>query len=257
MARHAAAADARQFRLRRAAGRAPRPALCLALLLHGRGVERAISCTRTLTSRANGTRGRRPRSASGRSRRARRRGAAPCAEPRSLAPWRVRAASSGRRRVPTPSPNAASPPRTCRRSKRCAPRPSSAAAEVAQRLRHLAASLELDELVINTWAFRPEVQRRSYALLAREFGPGGAGPDESDRPFALRGEFITPRCLVEGHWLWPAAAGPPRRWVAEGRVQVDGRNCARPARSARAGGGVAGGAMRRGRPAATTDPQNL
>ena len=44
------------------------------------------------------------------------------------------------------------------------------AAEVAQRLRRLAASLELDELVINTWAFRPEVRRRSYALLAREFG---------------------------------------------------------------------------------------
>ena len=43
-------------------------------------------------------------------------------------------------------------------------------AEVAQRLRRLAASLELDELVINTWAFRPEVRRRSYALLAREFG---------------------------------------------------------------------------------------
>ncbi|MFT3665221.1 LLM class flavin-dependent oxidoreductase [Piscinibacter sp.] len=43
-------------------------------------------------------------------------------------------------------------------------------AEVAQRLRALAASLELDELVVNTWAFDPAVRRRSYALLAREFG---------------------------------------------------------------------------------------
>ncbi|WP_298830467.1 LLM class flavin-dependent oxidoreductase [uncultured Piscinibacter sp.] len=45
-----------------------------------------------------------------------------------------------------------------------------AAPEVATRLRALAAALELDELVINTWAFRTEVRRRSYALLAREFG---------------------------------------------------------------------------------------
>ncbi len=44
------------------------------------------------------------------------------------------------------------------------------AADVAERLRRLAASLELDELVINTWAFRPEVRRRSYALLAQQFG---------------------------------------------------------------------------------------
>ncbi len=49
------------------------------------------------------------------------------------------------------------------------------AADVAQRLRALAASLELDELVINTWAFDPEARRRSYALLAREFGLPGVG----------------------------------------------------------------------------------
>ena len=44
------------------------------------------------------------------------------------------------------------------------------AGEVATRLRVLAAELQLDELVINTWAFDPAVRRRSYALLAREFG---------------------------------------------------------------------------------------
>lgn len=48
------------------------------------------------------------------------------------------------------------------------------AAQVAQRLRALAAELQLDELVVNTWAFDPAVRRRSYALLAREFGLSGA-----------------------------------------------------------------------------------
>jgi hypothetical protein len=33
----------------------------------------------------------------------------------------------------------------------------------------LAASLGLDELVVNTWAHDPAVRRHSYALLAREF----------------------------------------------------------------------------------------
>ncbi len=41
--------------------------------------------------------------------------------------------------------------------------------EVGRRLRMLAATLELDELVINTWAWHPGVRRRSYELLAREF----------------------------------------------------------------------------------------
>jgi len=40
---------------------------------------------------------------------------------------------------------------------------------VGQRLRTLAAELQLDELVINTWAADPQVRRHSYALLAREF----------------------------------------------------------------------------------------
>ncbi|MBX3618755.1 MAG: LLM class flavin-dependent oxidoreductase [Rhizobacter sp.] len=42
--------------------------------------------------------------------------------------------------------------------------------QVAGKLRALAAELELDELVINTWAHDPAVRRKSYALLARAFG---------------------------------------------------------------------------------------
>ncbi|MBA3624299.1 MAG: LLM class flavin-dependent oxidoreductase, partial [Methylibium sp.] len=44
------------------------------------------------------------------------------------------------------------------------------ARQVADKLRALAASLELEELVINTWAHAPAVRRHSYALLAKEFG---------------------------------------------------------------------------------------
>jgi alkanesulfonate monooxygenase SsuD/methylene tetrahydromethanopterin reductase-like flavin-dependent oxidoreductase (luciferase family) len=49
------------------------------------------------------------------------------------------------------------------------------AAQVAAQMRALAAELGLDELVVNTWAHDPAVRRRSYALLAQEFGmaPGG------------------------------------------------------------------------------------
>jgi luciferase family oxidoreductase group 1 len=43
------------------------------------------------------------------------------------------------------------------------------AATVGAQLRALAAALELDELVVNTWAHDPAVRRRSYELLAREF----------------------------------------------------------------------------------------
>jgi luciferase family oxidoreductase group 1 len=45
---------------------------------------------------------------------------------------------------------------------------------VGRRLRALAEEFQLDELVINTWAFEPAVRRRSYALLAREFDLRGA-----------------------------------------------------------------------------------
>lgn len=43
------------------------------------------------------------------------------------------------------------------------------AAQVAGKLRALAAEFALDELVVNTWATDPAVRRHSYALLAREF----------------------------------------------------------------------------------------
>lgn len=43
---------------------------------------------------------------------------------------------------------------------------------VADRIRTLAAELQLDEIVINTWAHDPAVRRRSYALLANAFGIG-------------------------------------------------------------------------------------
>jgi luciferase family oxidoreductase group 1 len=43
-------------------------------------------------------------------------------------------------------------------------------AQVGQRMRALAAELGLQHLVVNTWAHDPAVRRRSYSLLAREFG---------------------------------------------------------------------------------------
>ncbi|MBW3655817.1 MAG: LLM class flavin-dependent oxidoreductase [Gemmatimonadetes bacterium] len=51
------------------------------------------------------------------------------------------------------------------------------AAQVRQRLQALAEQLEVSELVIVTWAWDPAAQRRSYELLAREFGlaPPAAG----------------------------------------------------------------------------------
>jgi alkanesulfonate monooxygenase SsuD/methylene tetrahydromethanopterin reductase-like flavin-dependent oxidoreductase (luciferase family) len=43
------------------------------------------------------------------------------------------------------------------------------AAQVGEKLRHLATALAMDELVIITWAHDPQVRRRSYELLAQEF----------------------------------------------------------------------------------------
>jgi luciferase family oxidoreductase group 1 len=54
------------------------------------------------------------------------------------------------------------------------------AAQVAQRMRALAAELQLDELVVNTWAHDPAVRRRSYALLAAEFGLSGRSREGLD-----------------------------------------------------------------------------
>ena len=56
------------------------------------------------------------------------------------------------------------------------------AAQVAERLRALAARLQLEEVVINTWTFDPEARRRSYALLAGAFGLDAARPLDGARP---------------------------------------------------------------------------
>ncbi len=48
------------------------------------------------------------------------------------------------------------------------------AAQVGVQLRALAESMQLDELVVNTWAHDPEVRRHSYALLAHEFALAAA-----------------------------------------------------------------------------------
>jgi alkanesulfonate monooxygenase SsuD/methylene tetrahydromethanopterin reductase-like flavin-dependent oxidoreductase (luciferase family) len=44
------------------------------------------------------------------------------------------------------------------------------AATVAAKLRTLADTLQLDELVVNTWAADPQVRRRSYALIHQALG---------------------------------------------------------------------------------------
>lgn len=41
---------------------------------------------------------------------------------------------------------------------------------VAEKIRRLAAALQVDEMVITTFAYDPEARRKSYSLLAREFG---------------------------------------------------------------------------------------
>ena len=48
------------------------------------------------------------------------------------------------------------------------------ASQVAARLRALAATFALDEIVINTWTHDPVPRHRSYELLAIEFGLAGA-----------------------------------------------------------------------------------
>jgi luciferase family oxidoreductase group 1 len=50
------------------------------------------------------------------------------------------------------------------------------AAEVSDRLQELARTLQLQEIVINTWTFDPEARRRSYALLADAFALRSGAP---------------------------------------------------------------------------------
>jgi alkanesulfonate monooxygenase SsuD/methylene tetrahydromethanopterin reductase-like flavin-dependent oxidoreductase (luciferase family) len=42
--------------------------------------------------------------------------------------------------------------------------------QVLQKIQALAADLQLDEIVINTWAWDPLARRRSYELIARAAG---------------------------------------------------------------------------------------
>jgi luciferase family oxidoreductase group 1 len=58
------------------------------------------------------------------------------------------------------------------------------AAAVADKLRALGGELQLDHLVVNTWAHDPAVRRRSYALLAREFGLEPMAPTDMVRTVA-------------------------------------------------------------------------
>jgi luciferase family oxidoreductase group 1 len=48
------------------------------------------------------------------------------------------------------------------------------AAQVGEKLRALAARLQVDEVAVITWTHDPAAQRRSYELLAQEFGLAGA-----------------------------------------------------------------------------------
>ncbi len=50
------------------------------------------------------------------------------------------------------------------------------AVQVGTQLRALADAMQLDELVVNTWAHDPAVRRHSYALLAREFALDAPSP---------------------------------------------------------------------------------
>lgn len=49
------------------------------------------------------------------------------------------------------------------------------ASQVGARLRKLAQALEVEEIAVITWTWDPAAQRRSYELLAREFGLSASG----------------------------------------------------------------------------------
>ena len=172
--------DPRQLRLRRAARRALRPAVCVRLLLHRRAGRRAGARAVPAALPAE----RAPSAAAGddlrlgAGRRHRDGGAAPRAVARALArrprARHLRAAAGARRdrrarlqrgRDGDDRGDAREGVRRHRRRGRRA------------RCARWRAALELDELVVNTWAHEPAARRRSYALLAREFGLAGAGSD--------------------------------------------------------------------------------
>ena len=76
--------------------------------------------------------------------------------------------------------------------------------------------------------------------------------------FALRGEFITLDALLKATGL-AGSGGAAKAMVAEGRVQVDGREELRKTCKIRAGQvvAVAGARVRVAAGPATTNPQNL
>ena len=47
------------------------------------------------------------------------------------------------------------------------------AGDVAAKMRALATELQVDEIAITTYAYDPVARRKSYSLLAREFGLSG------------------------------------------------------------------------------------
>lgn len=161
------------LRLRRAPGRALRPAVCVRLFLHGRPGRR--TGTRALPQPVPAERAA-PAAAShhlrvGAGGRQRGRCAPPGRQPRAR--WRADY-SRGRLGPLLPPDEVAArgfseeerPAVEAGRRKAFVGTPR----QVADKLRGLAAALELDELVINTWAHAPAVRRHSYALLAQEFG---------------------------------------------------------------------------------------
>ena len=103
-------------------------------------------------------------------------------------------------------------------------------------MRALADSLGLDELVVNTWAHDPAVRRRSYALLAREFGWRRRLMTAID--FELRGDYITLDALLKATGL-AESGGRAKAMVAAGLVQVDGQQELRKTCKLRAGQVVA------------------
>jgi luciferase family oxidoreductase group 1 len=73
-------------------------------------------------------------------------------------------------------PEEAERPRTAQEEGYCAELRAKAlvgsAAQVADKLRALAAGMQVDQVAVITWTWDARAQRRSYELLAREFGLG-------------------------------------------------------------------------------------
>ena len=120
------------------------------------------------------------------------------------------------------------------------------AANVAAKLRELAAAFDLDELVVNSWAHDLLVRRHSYALLAREFGLNDSSAGSALRStmqreqavqtidFELRGDFIALDGLLHATGLASSDIAA-KLMIAGGAVWVDGEVELRPACDVHAG----------------------